>query len=240
MKISNLNIGPYTKRHRKGDFQNKFSLHQETYNLFDHFDRLHSLKNKSILDFGGGFGNLIISSKGNIDPFNYTCIDVDATNLAKGKKMFEQSVWIHSDEYNPMYNPNGDQDLKINGKFDVIIAYSVFTHDSFESLIKNCKKFKSVLNTKGKIFVTVLLSDQPYIDFLLDKRSQDYGECDQIDKTQDINYVVNNRCTTQLPKRFECDFLLTIYKKSFIQQFGKLHQTNLFQDCVLEVDTNSV
>jgi len=241
MKITNLNIGPYTKRHKQENFSNKYILHHEVYtNLYDNFNNLTDLSNGTILDFGGSFGNLIVSSKGRIQPKNYTCCDVDKQSLEQGKESFPDSNWIHINAYNPMYNPIGQLDYNLPGLYDTIIAYSVFTHDSYNSFIMLLKKFKSMLNANGKIFATVLLADQPYINFLRDKRAVLYGDCDQIDQTKDINYLVNNRCFDHLPEKFECDFLLTVYKKTFIEQFGKIHYTDLYQEAVLEVDTNAI
>lgn len=241
LSINNLNIGPYTKRHQSKHFTNKYTLHHEEYNnLYGNFNQIVNLKDKKLLDFGGSFGNLIISSNGEINPKNYVCVDVDSNSLAKGQQMFPDAKWILCDHYNPMYNPNGKEIFSCDQKFDVIIAYSVFTHDTYYSFLSLMNKFKNMLLPNGKIFATILLSDQPYINYLREKRSKLYGTCDAIDQTKNINYLVNNKCVHEIPERFECDFLLTIYKKSFIQHFGKIHITGMYQEAVLDVDISVV
>jgi len=238
MKIQNLNIGPFTKRFNPLPDNKKFILHHDQYDLYQSFNSIENLTGKSILDFGGSFGNLIQSSHGKINPLHYTSLDVDQESLKMGRDKFPLSNWIHQDLYNPMYNPDGSEVLHLDRSYDIIIAYSVFTHDTFKSFRDSVSIFKKHLTSNGKILVTILLNDSENVKHIVDKRKDLYGNCDQIDSTKDINYLVNNKNYFSITDKFSCDFLYTFYKKSFIEKYGILHTSNLPQS-ILEVDINA-
>lgn len=238
MTIKNLNIGPYTKRFNPKPDNKKFILHHDRYNLFDAFDSVHPLAGKTILDFGGSFGNLIETSSEKINPMHYTCIDVDQSSLKLGRDRFPLAKWQYKDLYNPMYNPEGSEEMALEGLYDVIIAYSVFTHDSFNSLVNYVRCFKNHLSHDGKIFITILTNDSNNVDHIINKRIELYGDCDGIDTTCEINYLVNNKIRRHIPQKFSCDFLYTFYKSDFIAKYGTLHEGQLPQ-IILEVDKDA-
>jgi len=90
-----------------------------------------------ILDFGSNCGNLLKSSRGKINPKQYTGIDVDADSITEGKRLFPTANWVYYNRQNPAYNPDGENILPtLNEKYDLIISYSVFSHTSVEDMIE--------------------------------------------------------------------------------------------------------
>jgi len=90
---------------------------------------------KRVLDFGGNKGNLLLDPSCMIRHENYYCLDVIREAIEEGRKLFPEAHWIHYDRYNCSFNPEGIVDLPIpdlNVEFDFILAYSVFTHTTWE------------------------------------------------------------------------------------------------------------
>ena len=107
---------------------------------FSYFDQQLDYPNwsdKSVLDFGGNEGNLLWDHNCTIRPENYYCLDVINEALDVGRKRFPQAHWVHYDRYNCSFNPEGIEDLPIPDmgiEFDIILAYSVFTHTTREEM----------------------------------------------------------------------------------------------------------
>ena len=92
---------------------------------------------KEVLDFGGNDGNLLPDSKGAIRPEKYYCVDVIREALNDGRKRFPEAHWVHYNRYNCSFNPEGIEDLPIpdmGTEFQIILAYSVFTHTTREEM----------------------------------------------------------------------------------------------------------
>lgn len=88
-------------------------------------------RGKTVLDFGGNTGGLLLSQDCTIQTELYFCVDVLQEALERGRQRFPQAHWIHFDRYNCSFNPDGIKDLQlpdIGIEFDFILAYSVFTH----------------------------------------------------------------------------------------------------------------
>jgi SAM-dependent methyltransferase len=88
-------------------------------------------RGKKVLDFGGNEGGLLLDPECVIDPSDYYCLDVVPEALEEGRRRFPRGHWIHYDRYNCSFNPNGNPNEKVPDlgvPFDVILAYSVFTH----------------------------------------------------------------------------------------------------------------
>ena len=230
-EIKNLNIGPYTITKTKKYVPTR--THKDRYDLFNAINNVIEITNKQILDYGCGFGNLLISSKGKINPTQYTGIDVDLKNINLAKKIFSNANWQQKNFYNPMYNPMG-QECIIDKNYDIIIAYSVFTHDSYQSLDQFIKKSLEKLNVNGKLLVSLYTQDnKTAIKNIVQKRTQSYGECDSVIVNDSVSYLVNNVAVESVPNFFECDFISTFYNKSFVSQFGKVCEIDQFQDLLI-------
>jgi len=92
---------------------------------------------RRVLDFGGNKGNLLLDPACTIRKQDYYCLDVIAEAIAEGRKTFPNAHWFHYDRYNCSFNPGGIVDLALPDfgvEFDFILAYSVFTHTTWEEM----------------------------------------------------------------------------------------------------------
>jgi len=86
---------------------------------------------KRVLDFGGNTGNLLSSPDCPIRHEDYYCLDIIRDALEVGRERFPRAHWVHYDRYNCSFNPEGVAGLPLPDlgvEFDLILAYSVFTH----------------------------------------------------------------------------------------------------------------
>jgi len=209
--------------------------HTEEYDLYSCYSTIINFKNKKILDFGGSFGNLIRSSKGKIEPNNYTSIDVDIHALHKGKIDYPDANWIHYSAPNPMYNPNGTETLPQLGKYDVIFSYSVFSHTSYEYFYETANLLKNYIANNGKIYLSFCSQHDPFlVEWFTDKRIRDYGWCDEIKKNDSYVYLVDNQIKETVP--FKCNHLVTFYNDNFLKNMGTIHNLGSFQR-IVEIST---
>lgn len=101
---------------------------------FAYFDRQlghPEWRGKSVLDFGGNAGNLLLDPSCAIREEDYYCLDVVREALDLGRERFPRARFVHYDRYNCSFNPEGVKGLPVPDlglEFDVILAYSVFTH----------------------------------------------------------------------------------------------------------------
>ena len=113
----------------------------------------------AVLDFGGNVGNLLDDSEPRIDPERYWCIDVAGYAIDIGRRKHPSAHWIHYDRYNCCFNPRGVPNLKLPNlgrTFDLILAYSVFTHvvpSEMQELIAN---LSSLMNPGGRLAFTFI------------------------------------------------------------------------------------
>src|SRR5262249_40725495 len=92
---------------------------------------------KTVLDFGGNQGSLLVDSNGRIRPRDYYCLDVIEDAIEEGRGQFPDGHWVHYDRYNCSFNPEGARDLPIpemGVAFDFIVAFSVFTHTTRDEM----------------------------------------------------------------------------------------------------------
>jgi len=116
---------------------------QEKYDIRSYFEQYTTFENKKVLDFGCAYGSFL-----NFKPQDdYTGIDVRANCIEQNKKKWPQHKWIHCDTFNTMYNPNGEQKLELDSRYDVCVSFSVLTHmrlqdiiDTVDTLKKHCDK----------------------------------------------------------------------------------------------------
>jgi Methyltransferase domain len=140
---------------------------------------------KTVLDFGGNRGNFLRDQDGAIDHDKYWCIDVSRDGIAKGSDTFPRAHWIFYDRYNFEFNPHGIGGLPIpdpGQRFDVILAYSVFTHTSRQEMLDLVDQLRGFLTDRGVLAFTFLdpqwtaFEGDPYpgsnLKWRLDKRRQ--------------------------------------------------------------------
>jgi SAM-dependent methyltransferase len=127
---------------------------------FAYFDRQlghPDWRGKRVLDFGGSDGNLLWNPDCPIRHENYYCIDVVRDAIAEGRKTFPSAHWIHYDRYNCSFNPLGIANLPIPDagvEFDVILAYSVFTHTTREEMHDLVEQLRARLAPDGVLAFT--------------------------------------------------------------------------------------
>jgi hypothetical protein len=189
-----------------------------------------TIKDKTILDFGGGRGNLLHFANGKILENNYTCIDVDAGGLLEGNKEFLNANWIHWNRYHPHYNPTGQLASfpVTNRSWDIIWAHSVFTHLTIHDTI-SC--LDSLLALKGKIiFSFISTTNNARINKLL-KLKQIFVSDKDIENINNASYAVvldkkntligttdlSNINYSRIWTFYTVDFLLELVAKSCVK-----------------------
>lgn len=114
---------------------------------------------KLVLDFGGNQGNLLRDPLCVIPHRNYYCLDVLSDAVNEGMKNFPEAHWIHYHRYNRSFNPEGVVDLPVPNvgvKFDVVVAYSVFTHTTFEEMKELVGQLEALLAPGGALAFTFI------------------------------------------------------------------------------------
>jgi len=112
---------------------------------------------KLVLDFGGNHGNLLRDPLCAIRQENYYCLDVISDAIEEGRETFPDAHWFHYDRYNCSFNPEGVVDLPVPDlgvKFDVILAYSVFTHTTFVEMQDLLAQLEACLAPGGTLAFT--------------------------------------------------------------------------------------
>ena len=114
---------------------------------------------KSVLDFGGNKGNLLLDPLCKIQQCDYYCIDVVQEAIEEGRRTFPEAHWFHYDRYNRSFNPEGVVDLPVpdfGRRFDFILAYSVFTHTTFEEMKDLIAQLEAFLAPGGALAFTFI------------------------------------------------------------------------------------
>ena len=112
-----------------------------------------------VLDFGGNKGNLLRDPSCVIAEENYYCLDVISDAIEEGRRVFPGAHWMHYDRYNRSFNPEGVRDLPVPDpglKFDFILAYSVFTHTTFEEMKDLVTQLEALLAPGGALAFTFI------------------------------------------------------------------------------------
>lgn len=97
---------------------------------FTYFDTIFghpTWKGKTILDFGGNVGNILLEPGAKIEHDKYWCLDVDRDAIDIGQKRYPQAHFVFYNCYNREFNPNGVKDLSIpefECRFDYILSVS--------------------------------------------------------------------------------------------------------------------
>jgi SAM-dependent methyltransferase len=114
---------------------------------------------QAVLDFGGNKGNLLLNSDCTIRPKDYYCVDVIAEAVEEGRKEFPQAHWFHFNRYNCSFNPEGIEGLPLPDleiEFDMILAYSVFTHTTREEMNELVQQLQARLAPGGALAFTFI------------------------------------------------------------------------------------
>jgi hypothetical protein len=116
-------------------------------------------RGKRVLDFGGNKGNLLLDPSCTIRHDDYYCLDVISDAIGEGQHNFPDAHFVHYDRYNCSFNPEGVRDLPVSDlgiEFDIILAYSVFTHTTFEEMIDLVAQLQQRLARGGILAFTFI------------------------------------------------------------------------------------
>jgi SAM-dependent methyltransferase len=133
---------------------------------FAYFDQVldHPVwKGSKVLDFGGNVGTFLESAGDNVAHKDYWCVDLNTEVIEQGRRAFPKANFVHYNRYNSQYNPDGIRNLKIpdNGvRFDIILAFSVFTHTDLGEMIELVESLRNMLAPAGVLAFT--FCDQRY------------------------------------------------------------------------------
>jgi SAM-dependent methyltransferase len=115
-------------------------------------------REKRVLDFGGNVGNLLTNGS-TIDPRRYWCVDVSRDDIEQGREAHSDAHFLFYDRYNWAFNPTGAAGLPIPDpgvRFDVIVAYSVFTHTNQRETRELVGQLRELLAPGGVIAFTFI------------------------------------------------------------------------------------
>jgi len=127
---------------------------------FAYFDQVlerPAWKGSKILDFGGNVGGFLKGAGSSIDHNDYWCMDVDQAALEQARSEFPGAHFIHFDRYSSQYNPRGVRYLPIpvcEVKFDIILAFSVFTHTHQAEVVDLVEQLGTMLVAGGALAFT--------------------------------------------------------------------------------------
>ena len=129
---------------------------------FAYFDRQlghPDWRGKRVLDFGGNKGNLLLDQTCAIRHEDYYCLDVMGAAIGEGRKNFPEAHFVHYDDYNCSFNPDGVRDLPVPDlgvEFDFIVAFSVFTHTTLAEMKDLVAQLQQRLARGGKLAFTFI------------------------------------------------------------------------------------
>lgn len=114
---------------------------------------------KTVLDFGGNAGTLLLNPDCTIRPEDYYCMDVLREALEEGHARFPLAHWVHYNRYNCSFNPEGIKDTPVPDvgvEFNLILAYSVFTHTAREEMNELVEQLQARLAPGGALVFTFI------------------------------------------------------------------------------------
>jgi SAM-dependent methyltransferase len=129
---------------------------------FAYFDRQlghPSWRGKTVLDFGGSAGYLLLNPGCAIRQEDYYCLDVVRDAVEEGRERFPDAHFVHYDRYNCSFNPEGTAGLQVprmGVEFDFVLAYSVFTHTGRAEMDELVSQLRALLAPGGALAFTFI------------------------------------------------------------------------------------
>lgn len=114
-------------------------------------------KGRKVLDFGGNVGTFLESAGDNVDHEDYWCIDLNPAVVEQGRRTYPRAHFVHFNRYSPQYNPHGIRHQPIPDcgvKFDIILAFSVFTHVDLYEMVESVAALRTMLARDGVLAFT--------------------------------------------------------------------------------------
>jgi SAM-dependent methyltransferase len=134
-------------------------------------------KDRKILDFGGNVGTFLAGAGDNVDHNDYWCIDLNPAVVEEGRRTYPRAHFIHYNRYSSQYNPEGLPNFPIPDcgvRFDMIIAFSVFTHVDMSEMVELVGSLRRFLAPGGVLAFTFF---DPYYDRSLSDPALAAGSC---------------------------------------------------------------
>lgn len=141
---------------------------------FDYFHQVLSApvwKGRKVLDFGGNVGGFLASAGDRVNHHDYWCLDLNESVIELGRRTFPRANFHHYNRYSSQYNPDGVRNLPVPDlglTFDIILAFSVFTHTHKNEMIELVEQLRSMLAPNGTLAFT--FTDPSYDRSLSDPR----------------------------------------------------------------------
>jgi hypothetical protein len=110
-----------------------------------------------ILDFGGNVGGFLVGAGDYVDHDDYWCLDVTKAAIEEGQHNFPRAHFVHYNRYSSYFNPDGVPYLPVPDlglKFDIILAFSVFTHTHRNEMVELVNQLRSKLDLEGVLAFT--------------------------------------------------------------------------------------
>ena len=139
------------------DLVTHISQRQSQFFYFDQQLEHPSWKGSKILDFGGNVGGFLVGAGDYVDHDDYWCLDVTKTAIAQGQHRFPRAHFVHFNRYSSYFNPDGIPYLPVPDlglKFDIILAFSVFTHTHLNEMLELVSQLRSKLDRDGVLAFT--------------------------------------------------------------------------------------
>src|SRR5262245_47588255 len=114
-------------------------------------------KGRKILDFGGNVGTFLASAGDKVNHEDYWCIDINPAVVEQGRLTYPRAHFVHFNRYSPQYNPYGRRNQPIPDcgvKFDIILAFSVFTHVDRKEMVESIASLQRMLERDGVLAFT--------------------------------------------------------------------------------------
>lgn len=176
---------------------------------------------KRVLDFGCNVGHLLKTAGDKLPHSNFVGVDIHKESIEIARGLMPNATWVHFNGYNPTFNPGGERDAlpELDGKFDVIVVYGVFTHCCLTEIHKWLAYLRSILSPGGVIIFSIWenTSFAGYVRFLktqfgVSVRLVPYGY-------NKYMYLLNRQellfDSPDLPEE-KYDWIETFYKRSFM------------------------
>jgi SAM-dependent methyltransferase len=133
------------------------STRETQFCYFDEVLRVPNWKDSKILDFGGNVGGFLVDGGGRINHEDYWCLDLNQDVIERGSCKFPCAHFCHYNRYSSQYNPHGVRNLPVPDlgfKFDIILAFSVFTHTHRNEMLELVEQLRSMLAPRGVLAFT--------------------------------------------------------------------------------------
>jgi SAM-dependent methyltransferase len=127
---------------------------------FSYFDRQLGhprWRGRKVLDFGGNVGGFLLGADGNISHGDYWCLDPNHGAIEQGGRAFPLAHFHHYNRYSAFFNPDGVRHLPVPDlgvRFDVILAFSVFTHTHRNETVELVGQLREQLAPGGVLAFT--------------------------------------------------------------------------------------